>query len=211
MLLKRENKIVKKRYLLLIIGILLLFIPSFLLFYIYFNIYKDNLDEQNQIKEFLNTKQNINVAMPKLKEEETTKKTSTNDNFIAVLEIPKISLKKGLYTIGSKYNNVDKTVKVLDKSIFPNEEQTSHLYLASHSGNSIISYFKNINKLQKGDIINIYYKNHKYTYKVLTKYYINKTGEFIVKETIKSNIYLITCDKENRTKQLVVYAELKGD
>ena len=61
-----------------------------------------------------------------------------DEAILAILEIPKIKLKKPLYKVGSKLNNVNKNIEVLHESTMPNHENGS-LILASHSGNSKIS------------------------------------------------------------------------
>ena len=85
-----------------------------------------------------------------------------SDEYIAVLEIPSINLKKGIVSISSNKNNVNKNVYMLKETILPNDNNTSHIILASHSGNSSISFFKDLNKVIKKDIIYFYYNNYKY-------------------------------------------------
>ena len=112
------------------------------------------------------------------------------NNYIGVLEIPKINLKQGFYDIDNSLNNVDKNISLIDM----NTNDNGYLVLASHSGNSNISYFKNLNKLEYNDIAYIYYNDIKYTYK-LTNYYAKLKDNSITinKESSINNLVLITC------------------
>ena len=128
-------------------------------------------------------------------------------NYIGILEIPKINLKKGLVDKNSKENNVDKTIMTLKETTLPNQSNISHIILASHSGNCSVCYFKNLHKLNINDDIYFYYKGIKYIYKVSDKYEINKTGKMEYKYTNNSNIVLITCIR-GTNKQIVYVADL---
>ena len=70
---------------------------------------------------------------------------NTKLDYIAVLEIPEISLKKGLVSIESKYNDINYNIETLEGSVYP--DKVGDLYLAAHSGTSGISFFKNLYKL----------------------------------------------------------------
>lgn len=148
----------------------------------------------------------------KLKQNEETKQielflSQGQTPYIAVLEIPKIKLKKGLYDIENKMNTVEKGIYISPVSTFPNNKE-SHLILASHSGNSSISYFKNLNKLQQNDEVILYYLNKKYIYKVTKQEEIKKTGTYSYKEEKENTLILITCIK-NSNRQLVIHTTLK--
>ena len=54
------------------------------------------------------------------------------NNYIAILEIPKINLKKGIYDKDNGNNNVEKNVYMLNETILPDENKTSHILLAPH-------------------------------------------------------------------------------
>lgn len=75
--------------------------------------------------------------------------------------------------------------------------------VAGHNGNSYISFFKNLHKMNSGDLINIYYNGYKYVYKYDNFYEVEKTGTVnIVRDKNKTAVTLITC-KRNSNKQLV--------
>lgn len=124
-----------------------------------------------------------------------------NNDYIAILEIPKINLKKGLYAKDNKYNDVKYGIQILDKS---NENL---VILASHSGNSLISYFKNLAKLKVDDKVIIKYQEKDYIYQVRYFYEIEKNGKLeILDDNIYKKIILITCN--NQSKQIVYVGEL---
>ncbi len=125
------------------------------------------------------------------------------DSYIAVLEIPKINLKKGFYSLNSTLNNVDKNIQVIETSKMPDIEN-SNLILASHSGTSKIAYFKNLFRLEKEDIAYIYYKGKKYEYQLQYVYNEKKDGNLSIRrEMNQTNLTLITCDKKEKDIQNV--------
>ncbi len=133
------------------------------------------------------------------------------ENFIAVLEIPKIKLKRGFYKFGSKNNHVDKNIEVIETSLMP-DNKNSNLILASHSGNSKISFFKNLDKLKVNDIAYLYYNEKKYNYKLITMYNVLKNGTIeISKRRNETNLTLITCDRKNEKLQNVYVFKLISD
>ena len=130
-------------------------------------------------------------------------------NYVGVLEIPKINLRKGFTSIDDKNNDVNKNIEVLKESDMPNVVG-GNLIIAGHSGTGRIAYFNNINKLSNKDIINIYYNNKKYIYEVVDKYEIDKKGIMnIRKDKNKTTLTLITCSTSNEKKQIVIISYLK--
>ena len=130
-------------------------------------------------------------------------------DYIAVLEIPKIKLKRGIVDKNSSYNNVNRNIYTLKETTMPDEEDNSHIMLASHSGNSYISYFKNLNKLNLNDEVYFFYKNNKYVYKVIKKYEVEKTGTVKLSKKNSSDITLITC-VSGTNNQIVLVANLES-
>lgn len=133
------------------------------------------------------------------------------ESFLGVLEIPKINLKRGFYKFDSKKNNVNQNIEVIETSLMPTHEN-SNLILASHSGNSRISYFKNLDQLELNSVAYIYYKEKKYSYNLINVYSEEKDGTISIrKPKNKTNLTLITCDKKNKTLQNVYIFELIND
>lgn len=143
------------------------------------------------------------------KDEVNQKAQKDVKDYIGVLEISEIGLKQGFYSIDSENNDVDKNIKVLNESDMPDIDK-GNLLLAAHSGNSSISYFKNLYKLKVGSLANIYYKGNIYNYTLVNTYEIEKSGTaHIVRNANINTLTLITC-KKNTNKQLVFIYEVKN-
>lgn len=127
-------------------------------------------------------------------------------DYVGVLEIPRIDLKKGLVDINSKYNNVDKNIQVLSSDISNIENDT--IILAAHSGNGYKAFFKNLDKLVIGDIAHIYYNRNKYRYVVSKIYTEVKDGNIEISDN-SNLLVLTTCF--GKDKQLVVMLEKDYD
>lgn len=173
-------------------------------------------NEKDLIKEYY--EEEIMVDVPIVEEEivqeekeqqveEKTKQNKVKVNYIAVLKIPKIGLEKGLASKDSYYNNVSRNIQILDESDMPDIEK-GNVILAGHSGNSSVSYFKNLNKLEIDDKVSISYNGKEYVYKMVNSYEIEKTGyAHIIRNAEKNTLTLITC-KHKTNKQLVIICEL---
>lgn len=124
--------------------------------------------------------------------------------YLIKINIPKISLDEIIYPYSSLDNNVNKSIEILYPSIMPNQSK-SLLILAAHSGNSKVSYFKNLYLLEKSDLIYLNYNNYIYIYEVINIEKQNKNGEItIAKNNSTPILILTTCDQEDKTKQIVL-------
>ena len=198
----------KKFIVLIIIGVLLILI-SLLVFIIRYRYYENkSANDRKQVDEFLSQPVLNNIETNEVTSDEVNSDTNIND-YIAVLEIPAINLTRGLVDKSSPNNNVNKNIYMLKDTVLPDESDVSHIILASHSGNSYISYFKNLYKLDINDEVYFYYKNTKYVYSIYKIYEVDKTGNVELKITNNSDITLITC-KGNLNKQIVVIGTLKS-
>lgn len=150
----------------------------------------------------------VNSYLNNYDEEVSYKNNNKNkEEYIGILEIKKIKLKKGFYKLNSNLNNVDKNIMIVSSSNMPDVNK-GNLILASHSGNSSVSYFRYLDKLDKGDIASIYYLGNKYDYKLVNYYDVNKNGSVqIIKNNDINTLTLITC-KKNTDKQTVFIFEL---
>lgn len=128
-------------------------------------------------------------------------------DYVAVIEIPKINLKRGIYTLEDTRNNVSQNIEVLEGSSFDD----LNMILASHSGNAWNAYFKNLYLLEEGDEIFLYYNGSKYIYIVYETENTIKNGSYLLEEADFSRLILITCSYERETWQLVVKAQLQDD
>ena len=171
------------------------------------NCYLDK-QEDKAIQEFLDYKPDTTVKVDNSTTTIKEEKETVTYNYIAVLEIPKISLKRGLFSINDKNNNVDKNVEILQNSDMPNVTNGT-LALAGHSGNSRIAYFHRLYKLKENDQVFIYYQNEKYIYQVSKIERQDKDGTInFTKTKDTTELILTTCDQQNKGKQIVVVAKL---
>ncbi len=132
------------------------------------------------------------------------------EEYLGILEIKKIKLRKGFYKLNSNLNNVDKNITIVSSSDMPNVNK-GNLILASHSGNSSVSYFRYLDKLDMEDIASIYYLGKKYDYKLINYYDVDKNGSVqIIKNNDINTLTLITC-KKNTDKQTVFIFELNKE
>lgn len=154
---------------------------------------------------FLNYKGNKNETFIEINNKEITyNEMLTPTNYFAKLEIPEISLEKELVNINSIDNNVNKNIEIIFPSKMPNEKN-SMLILAAHSGNSNVSYFKDLHKLKINDLASIYYNNKIYTYKVTLIERQTKNKKINIKKDNNKNILILTtCDQKNKSKQIVI-------
>ena len=185
---------ISKYQIIMMFGIFFIFIGLSILVYNRYSRINEIKVEEEKIEEFFNEleEEPINdIVDNNVIQEETP--IVDNTNYIAILEIPKIDLKKGLVDKYSYLNNVDRNIYTLKETIYPNDEVNSHIILASHSGNSSVSYFRYLNRLDINDSVYIYYNGMKYTYKIIDKYEIEKNGKLQLGLSDKSDITLISC------------------
>ena len=121
-----------------------------------------------------------------------------DNNYFNNIYIEKINLDENF--LSYKDSNVDEGIIYLKESNFNND----FYILAAHSGNSSISYFKNIHKLDKNDEIILKINDRKIKFIVEDKYYVKKNGRIVLKKNTKNTLYLTTCDKYNNNRQLIV-------
>lgn len=182
------------------ISTFIIFIGLSIIIYNSYRGYKINQIEQVNITYFFDTKpKEVTKLNQKVKKEKLIK-------YIAVLEIPKINLKKGLVSPNSNLNNVNKNIQILTTSNMPDQKE-KNLILAAHSGSSKVSFFKNINKLVLNDYIYVYYQNIKYYYKIIRKYEVEKTGKISIENKNKQTLLTLTTCSYKKNKQLIIIAK----
>lgn len=139
----------------------------------------------------------IKKVTPKIININKSEQTSQKEQPIGKVQIPKINLNKTLYKIGSKLNNVEENVTILESNL-PNI-----IILAAHSGTGHNAFFKDLNKLNINDTINLTYTNANYTYKVINIFEQNKSGYITINEKEYDQLFLTTCSY-NKNKQLII-------
>lgn len=202
---KRKTK--SKSWLIVIGSLLLLMGISFIAYDCYSNKCQNNLEDQ-ALEDFYNEEIIIEDETTNDTQENVEVKEQVKINYIAVLKIPKINLERGLVDPNSYLNDVNYNVQILKGSSMPDVNK-GNLILAGHSGNSRISYFRNLDKLSLGDDVYIIYNNETYQYKIVDIYDIEKTGTAeIIRNKNKTTLTLITC-RHNTKKQIVIICELQ--
>lgn len=177
-----------------VLGIILVLIGIFILVIKQFIITKHLQTEEENVISYLEDTSGFS---------EGTSYTNNDYNYIAILEIPKISLRKGLMNMESEYNNIDYNVAIMETSLMP-DVNNGNLILAAHNGSSEVSFFRDLENLGKEDIVNIYYNGYKYSYLIDNYYEVEKTGEVnIHRDKTRNTITLITCKNNTDDKQII--------
>lgn len=213
-----KNKVkITRETILIIVGSLLLII-AFLLFHydkileisdaiyneIQTEIYKETTRDNNSLS--------VDVDVDYISDNNNSepKEDYKDPNYIGFLEIPKINLYQGFLSKSSYYNNVDYHVEILDISDFP-DVVGGNFILAAHSGNSYLSYFHNLYKLNLGDTAKVYYQSKVYNYKIIDIYKEKKDGSVnIYRDPEKTTLTLITCTRNDKNTQTIYILELIG-
>lgn len=192
------------------LGILLLFFGIFCLTFTYFKSIKLNLFNQKNLEYFeeINISEDVDEVdeVNEIKEETTT--PIINYNYIGYLEIPKINLKRGFVSLNSKYNSISYNVMLIKGSSMPDVKK-GNLILAAHRGNSSVSFFDKLYKLDIGDTASVTYNDKVYTYKLVNTYLEEKDGTIaIYRDETKNTLTLITCTRNDKKTQTVFIFEM---
>lgn len=190
----------------LIISIMTMFIGASMFIYSFYND-KHIEDKDKELVEeyFKDYDEDSNKEEEKQVEE---KKELDFSSYLAVLEIPDLSLKTGVVMSNASYSTMNRNVSIFPTSDMPNVKN-GNFVLFAHNGNSVVSYFRNIYKLKNGNKIYIYYNGKKYTYKVIKQYDVAMTDNTpLNKMKNKTIITLITCKSSNNKYRTIVVGEL---
>lgn len=135
----------------------------------------------------------------------------SEEDYLGILHIPSINLTRGFYKQTSSLNNVNKNIYYVKESI-PLEYSSSMLILAAHRGNSKVSFFNDLDKLNLGSTIYLDYKGKRYTYILSNKYDELKDGHLnIIRKKNKDSLVLITCNKTKKKYQTIYVSYRKED
>lgn len=191
------------------LGILLLFLGIGCLSFTYFKTIKSNIFNDKNLKYFeeVDIAETIEEVVDETVPEETTTPV-INYNYIGYLDIPKINLKRGFVSLNSKYNSISYNVMLIKGSSMP-DVKNGNLILAAHRGNSSVSFFDKLYKLNLGDEANVTYNDKVYTYKLVNTYLEAKDGTIaIYRDENKTTLTLITCTRGDKKTQTVFIFEL---
>ena len=206
-----QQRKTKRNNIIIVLGTLLIFSATSYLIFNHLSNERLKQKDNNKIEEFFEIEdeepeEEIEEVIEQPKEEKQT----INYDYIAVLEIPKINLKRGLVSTDSRYNNVNYNIKIVDGSLMP-YVRNGNLILAGHNGSAYISFFKNLYKLDINDSVYVYFDGIKYEYKIADIYDVDKTGTVnISRDKNRTTITLITCKKYSKDKQTVFIGYLSN-
>lgn len=123
-----------------------------------------------------------------------------NSNYMAILEIPKISFKRGI----KKDASVDEDITVLNLNNIP----YGNIIIAGHSGRCEVCYFNDLDRLDVNDLIYFYYENNIYIYNIVSVE--EKKKQTFELENYDDTITLITCKKSSNNLQIIITGKLIG-
>ena len=158
--------------------------------------------------EVIDNTETVEDTQKEIEEVKENNNDYTYEEYLGIIDIPKIDLYKGFYNKNSNLNNVKFNLYVLPESNYPDTDK-GNLIIAGHSGNYNNSYFANLYKLVIGDDITIHYNNRDYVYEITNIYNEEKTGKVrIFRNKNKTTLTLITCTKDDDYHQTIYIAEL---
>lgn len=206
-----QRRKTKRNNIFIVVGTLLIFFATSYLIFNYYSNERLKQQDNDKVEEFFEVEEEeIEEVVEEVVEEPKEEKQQINYDYIAVLEIPKINLKRGLVSTDSKYNNVNYNIKIVDGSLMP-YVRNGNLILAGHNGSAYISFFKNLCKLDINDSVYVYFDGIKYEYKIADIYDVDKTGTVnISRDKNRTTITLITCKKYSKDKQTVFIGYLSN-
>ena len=126
--------------------------------------------------EVIDNTETVEDTQKEIEEVKENNNDYTYEEYLGIIDIPKIDLYKGFYNKNSNLNNVKFNLYVLPESNYPDTDK-GNLIIAGHSGNYNNSYFANLYKLVIGDDITIHYNNKDYVYEITNIYNEEKTGK----------------------------------
>ena len=212
-----NNKKSMRKSQLLLLGSFLVFIGLFVLSYNHLVFLKSQVFANMEIAiadSFISTVDEKEIEVPTADNvsDGTVYEQSAQEidysNYVGVIEIPKIGLKRGFYNTDSRYNSIEYNVSMVKGSTMP-DVVNGNLMLMAHSGDAYISFFAYLYLLNTGDNVYITYQGKKYTYKIVNIYTAPKTGKVaIYRNYNRTTLTLITCTKNDDTTQTIYIAEL---
>lgn len=200
----------------LLLSILFTLIGIFMISSSYFSGIKSNVFNQKNI-ELMEQQILITESLEELSEDDLNntvvdiddiKSFDKIDAYIGYLSVPDVDIKRGFVDVDSKYNSVGYNVMLIRGSDMPDVEN-GNLILAAHRGNSSVSFFDKLYKLEDNAKAYITFQGKVYEYELKTRYLEAKDGELTIRRNANVNtLTLITCTRNDKTTQTVFIFEL---
>lgn len=186
----------KKKYIILIVGTIFIFIVTILISSHCF------LKKAVEIKQLEIATNIVNEENQNKIEIATNDELETNENVIGILEIPKLDLVAPI-----QEGTSDKVLKVAIGHFKESSFWNGNVALASHNRSRYVQYFEKINELQNGDEIIYKTKLGIRKYAVYENKTIPETDWSVIENSTENIITLITCVKNKPEIRLCVRAK----
>lgn len=187
-----------KKHLKLILFFIFSFVIVITLFLCYINSFNSfstiSLVTSNKSNLNLNLNNNLNLA------NFYSSNFSSNDNIIAYLSIPKISLFNVPIEYGTNKNVLSKAIGLFENSNIDG----GNVCLAAHNRSKTVSYFRNLWKLSTGDEIILKTKAKFTTYIVMFKTEVLSNDWTYLQNEKEDYITCITCIDNKPNKRLCI-------
>jgi len=125
--------------------------------------------------------------------------TSFNYKSNMILVIPKISIKNVVKKANRNFSNLNKSLVYYD-----NDDYNNKIIIFGHSGVGYGTFFNRLDELEVKNYAYINKDKFKITYKLSNKYLVNKSDISVLNSNEKRVLYLITCDKKDKNKRLIL-------
>ncbi len=120
-----------------------------------------------------------------------------------ILSIPSINLYNSVIKTDANFKNLNKSLVY-----YNNDNYDDTIIILGHSGLGFGTYFNRLDEIKINDACFLYKNKHKATYILKRKYVIDDTYVDILNTNRKKKLILITCDKNNKSKRLVLEYDL---
>lgn len=196
----KKNK--RKLNVLNIIGVLLIFIGLSIFAYDYGTRFFERRSQQKELSDFLNA--------PLLSEgDDFEKPTEGSDaDRWGTIKIDKLGVNH-IIAKSSDWSLLNRYVVAWEKS--PNPPEKGNFAIAGHNGNCASCVFRDFDKLELGDTVELMHQKVVYTYSITQIYIVEATDLSVLDDTPdKSTLTLVTCKDQitNDPYRLIVKAEL---
>lgn len=190
-------------------------------FYLFEKPKEEKFKSQEGEKNFKIENSSINGTKEEQKQEESVKAIGWQEEIYEKedsIEIEKIKISAPLILVKKKedvQNSLDRGVVLWPDSVFPGQKgQTIILGHSAPPNWPKIKYdwvFSNLNLLEKGDEIVIFFQKRKYTFTVEEKIFLNRGQELPKTDPEKSILFLISCWPPGKDlRRIAIEATLKS-